>query len=98
MRLPLWSVEARIEARDAAHWYFEQNPFLAERFETAIRAALAAVVEAPTRWPLCRDRLHRRLVVEKFPYILCYRVRSDGQVLVAALRHHSRAPDRRFTP
>jgi plasmid stabilization system protein ParE len=98
MKLPLWTDEARAEAEDAADWYFERDRRVGERFEAALRSAVAMVCEAPARWPFARDRIHRRLVVEGFPYSLIYRILSGDQVLLVALRHHSRRPDHRLLP
>lgn len=96
MKLPLWTDEAQIEAREAAEWYYEQDPLLGERFEAAIQYAITMVVEAPMRWPVVRDRIHRRLVVERFPYSLIYRILDGHKVLLVALRHHGRRPEPRF--
>lgn len=98
MKRPRWTVHARSEALAASHWYRGQNPYAAERFEGSLRAALADVCEAPQRWPFWRGTSYRRYIVLHFPYSIIYRLLADDRVLVVAILHHSRDPDRRFSP
>lgn len=98
MKRARWSVQARNELRAAAQWYREQSPYAAEKLEGTLRAALADVCEAPRRWPVWRATAYRRYVVPRFPYSIVYRLLDDDRVLVVALLHHSRDPDRRLPP
>ena len=98
MKRPRWTVHARNEARAAADWYREQNPYAAERFEGMLRAALADVCEAPRRWPVWRATTNRRYIGPQFPFSIIYCLLDDDRVLVVAIFHHRRDPDRRFSP
>lgn len=93
-----WTVSARNEARAASDWYREQNPYAAERFEGTLRTALADICEAPQRWPAWRATQNRRYIVLHFPYSIIYRLSDDDRVLVVAVLHHSRDPDRHRPP
>lgn len=93
-----WSVATRIETRRAVEWYAERGPHLAERFEAELHTALSAVLEAPRRWAIWRPPAYRRVILKNFPYSLIFRIVDDERVFLVALLHHSRDPDRRFSP
>ena len=83
--------EAAAEFEEALCWYSERSERAAKRFDEAVSKALRDIEQAPDRWPLI-DRRHRfRILENKFPYHVIYRV--DGDVLtVIAVAHHRRRP------
>lgn len=65
---------------------------VADRFEAEFRAAVTAIVAAPTRFPhyLQSDRL-RRIRLASFPFLVVYRADATA-VRVLLLKHERRAP------
>jgi plasmid stabilization system protein ParE len=82
--------EAEAEILDAEQWYRERSDAAAQAFSLAVDHAIAAVAEAPLRWPLSR-RGERRFVLRRFPYSLIYRVRAS-HIFITAVAHHRRRP------
>ena len=66
--------EALFEYAEAADYYLrEASTRVAERFVTALEAAVATVVAAPTRWPVVEEPEIRRFILTGFPFVLYYR-------------------------
>ena len=82
--------EALVEYADAALYYEERAAGLGGQFTAEVEAALAAVLEAPDRWPRVEEDV-RRYLVRRFPYGLLYTVESN-QVFILAVMHLSREP------
>jgi toxin ParE1/3/4 len=87
----LWLLSDALADIEAARgWYDVQRPGLGDLFLDAIDDALESVQTFPAAHPIdYRDA--RRLLVERFPYCLYYRVEADGIVVVACL-HAARDP------
>ncbi|UNX54973.1 type II toxin-antitoxin system RelE/ParE family toxin [Georgenia sp. TF02-10] len=87
--------EARREAYEAAVWYADQEPRLAERFAHEAQDALDFVCEWPGGAPPYRDLERtpsiRSKRVNGFPYRIVYLVQND-EVVVIAYAHESRRP------
>ncbi len=73
---------------DAFDWYFSRSESAAEGFEEAVERAIAEIVQAPGRWPLCDNR-HRQHLLSRYPYSLVYRL-IDDIVLIVAVAHTRR--------
>ena len=77
----------------AAHSHYErERPGLGIQFEEALNSAIARILE----YPMTYSRAHRdvrRVVLERFPYGLFYRIRGN-MVHVLAVKHLSRHPSR----
>jgi plasmid stabilization system protein ParE len=81
---------AIVEAESAAGWYGERNLQAREDFLQELRKAFELIEEAPERWP---KHLHgtRRIVLDRFPFSVIYRVLPEApQVLAVA--HDKRRP------
>ncbi len=78
------------EAEAAVRWYGERNLQAREDFLQELRKAFELIEEAPERWPLY---LHgtRRLVLQRFPFSVVYRL-LDENPQVLAIAHHGRRP------
>ena len=83
--------EAREEYREAALYYAERDPGLAQRFVEAVEDAIRRIVEAPAAWRVLDDDV-RRCLTHVFPYGLLYTV-EDDVILILAVMHGSREPD-----
>jgi hypothetical protein len=86
---------ARSELRRAIAWYEDQQPTLGEDLAAEVNRALAAIAEAPLRWPTWRlaPRV-RRFVLRRFPFAVAYVVRDAAPPLVIAFAHTSRSAER----
>lgn len=82
--------EATEEATQAREWYESRSPTAARRFGEELDQAMAAIAEAPNRWP---EHLHgtRRYRLNRFPFLIVYQVAGD-RVRVVAIQHTSRRP------
>ena len=83
---------ARAEAIDAFRWYEEQRPGLGRVFRSALGAAIARIRRNPLAYPELRREM-RRSLVDRFPYIILYRVVEDVIVIVGVV-HGRRSPRR----
>ncbi len=82
--------EALAETEAALAWYRERSSRTAELFLTELEKAIAAISEAPQRWPLFGEGT-RRLPLLRFPYSIVYReVGASFEVLAVA--HGRRRP------
>lgn len=84
---------ARAEIEEAYGWYEERRPGLGTEFLAAVRDALAAVEEAPRRYPVIRNDV-RRAMVRRFPYSILYVAEPDATVVLACF--HGRRDPRRW--
>ncbi len=82
--------EAAREAEAAVLWYAKRSARVAERFIEELEIAIAAVAEAPDRWPSF-DGEARRILLRRFPFLVIYRVLQDC-IEVLAVAHGRRRP------
>lgn len=86
--------EALLEYAEAASYFLlEASPRVADRFMTAVESAVAALVDAPTRWRVYETPEVRRYVISRFPFVMYYRWEPEhGRVTIYAVMHSSREP------
>jgi toxin ParE1/3/4 len=82
--------EAEQELLEHEGWYRKRSDVAAQGFLLDLERAIAAVGEAPERWPIGRRGEHR-YIFPHYPFTLLYRIRED-QVFVTAVAHQSRRP------
>jgi plasmid stabilization system protein ParE len=82
--------DALEEYREAARWYAIRERAVGARFLSAIEDAIQRVVEAPTRWRVVDEDVHRCLA-HVFPYAILYTIEAD-YILIVAVMHCSREP------
>ena len=82
--------EADREYLSSLAWYSERSLAAALDFEGELQRAIAAIAEAPERWPAYFSRF-RRYVLHQFPFSVVYCV-LDGEILVLAVAHGHRRP------
>lgn len=82
--------DAVAEYEEAFGWYFSRSADIATRFEREVERALRLIVDGPARWPAC-DRIHRRILLRRFPYVVIYR-EHQGRIWVVAVAHGHRRP------
>lgn len=90
MRPLLLRPEATVEIQEAREWYEQRRPGLGGEFMAAVREVLAAIEEAPQRYPVVRRDI-RRAVLRRFPYSLLYTMESERTVVIACF-HGKRNP------
>ena len=79
---------AKIDIEEARDWYDRQRPGLGEEFLLSIADALGSLEESPLRYPVYyRD--FRRILTERFPYKVFYRI-EDEAVIVFRVLHSAR--------
>lgn len=92
----LFLAEARAEALEAYRWYEEQRPGLGAIFRSALNDAIKRIRSTPLAYPPQYREL-RRVLVERFPYAVFYRIMPDVIVVVGVIhgRRHPREWKRR---
>ncbi len=85
---------ARLELRRAIAWYRQHRPHQLPELRGELTTTFDELSESPLRWPIWRGD-HRRRALQRFPYVIIYRVEVD-RVIVDAVRHTRRGPDVRF--
>ncbi|HEX6098752.1 MAG TPA: type II toxin-antitoxin system RelE/ParE family toxin [Thermoanaerobaculia bacterium] len=82
--------EADQELAEAREWYEARSGVAAQACALEVDNAVGRILEAPLTYPIGR-RGERRIVLDRFPYTILYRVRED-HVFVTAVAHQSRRP------
>lgn len=78
---------------DAARYYQGQVPALGAEFLDEAERAVEEVMRAPELWPLRVGGI-RRFLLNRFPYVIRYRISSGGDtVQFLSILHAARHPD-----
>jgi len=81
---------ARVELREARLWYEERSPLSAVAFAQEVDAAVSRIAEATMRYPVAEHGT-RRVLLDRFPYNVFYRVGIE-EIVVVAIAHQRRRP------
>jgi len=82
--------EAREEFHDAAHWYEDRSIYAGDRFVTAVRAAVDAILADPLRYQSVGEGA-RVFRLKKFPFRVYYGFDETTQcVCIYAVMHEKR--------
>jgi toxin ParE1/3/4 len=81
---------ARVELREARLWYEERSPLSAVAFAQEVDVAVSRIAETPMRYPVAEHGT-RRVVLDRFPYNVFYRVGTE-EIVVVAIAHQRRRP------
>lgn len=85
---------AQQDIRKAAHWYNDRDPGLGRRFTAAIRENIEVIKNYPESAPLRYENI-RTSPIEKFPFMIHYRVENKNhRIVVSAVFHTSLSPER----
>jgi plasmid stabilization system protein ParE len=82
--------EALSEAEAAVAWYGERSLRAGEAFVSDLERGVAAISEAPHRWPRFEAGC-RRFPLRRLPYLLIYREKPSS-IEVLAVAHGRRRP------
>jgi plasmid stabilization system protein ParE len=76
------------ELLEAVAWYAEQSIAAANHFVDEVEQAIKQIQSHPERWPLL-GRGIRKYLLNRFPYLIVYRVDRDC-ILIVAISHAAR--------
>lgn len=79
---------ARSELLEARNWYYERSSLTAVAFAHAVELAVARIRAAPNTHPLA-DHGTRKLVLQRFPFNIFYRI-GETEILIVAIAHQKR--------
>ena len=82
--------EARAELLEARNWYHDRSPLSSAAFSHAVERAISLISESPNSFPVA-DHGTRKLVLQRFPFNVFYRI-SEVEVVVVAVAHQKRRP------
>ena len=82
--------EARAELIAARSWYYERSPLSSVAFSHAVDHAISRIRESPNSFPMA-DYGTRKLVLQRFPFNVFYRI-SEAEIVVVAVAHQKRRP------
>ena len=86
---------AEADVREARDWYQRRRPGLGDEFLLAVADAMIRLEESPLRFPVYH-RDFRRVLTERFPYKVFFRVQADTVIVFRVLyaaRDHVRELD-----
>jgi plasmid stabilization system protein ParE len=78
------------EVEDAQAWYAERSLLAAAAFLRELSDAVRRLRDAPDRYPSAEAGTHR-ILLERFPFTIYYRVQPDTLTIVA-VAHQKRRP------
>jgi plasmid stabilization system protein ParE len=85
--------DAAGEVLAAADWYESRREGLGVEFVAEVDVALDTIAEHPEAWPTWRsNRPYRRRALQRFPFVIFYRVLDSERVEVTAVAHSKRRP------
>jgi plasmid stabilization system protein ParE len=88
----LFGERASDELSAAAQWYEAESEGLGVAFTNAVSEAVARIAQAPTTFPRWQgDPRFRRVLTQRFPYVVFYRD-TPHAVVVVAIAHGHRQP------
>lgn len=90
MKRVLLLAEARLDVLDIFRWYESERKGLGKVFREALRQSIQYIRQAPLASPVVYKDL-RRVLVDRFPYAVFYRVES-GAIVVVGVFHGHRDP------
>jgi plasmid stabilization system protein ParE len=82
---------AEADLENAAQWYDEERPGLAQRFLKDVDRSFVRLRERPLQFPVVAGDV-RRALLHTFPYAIYFRV-SDEIIVVLAVLHLRRNPN-----
>ena len=81
-RTVVFRPEADEEAAEVHRWYEAKRLGLGDEFGAEVDAAIARIIEHPFAYPVVRGET-RRVVLDRFPYALYFRVMPETIVVLA---------------
>ncbi|GAA5484438.1 type II toxin-antitoxin system RelE/ParE family toxin [Haloferula sargassicola] len=82
---------ALLELTEAAQFYHQEVEGLGAEFLEEVDAAISRILQFPEAWSPLKDDF-RRCSLRRFPYVIIYTIRDEGEILIISLFHQSREP------
>lgn len=87
---------AQVDYEESLLWYLERSETAALNFVAAIDNTINLICEHPKRWRNPYKNF-RELSLKKYPFAIIYIIEEDPKVVViTAIYHHKRMPNKRF--
>lgn len=86
----IWHPETQEEIDEGVDFYFEKQLGIEEEFIAALEASVHKLAKDPG-FPREFDPPYRKVVTDRFPYQIVYRISGDS-VWIVAVMHQSRRP------
>ena len=80
------------DLNDAADYYFEIRPELAENFRSEIYETIERIKHDPSLHRPIREDI-RRCFVHRFPFSVLYKIIEEDLIRILVIRHHRRHPE-----
>jgi len=87
--------EAEAEFVEATEYYEIIEEHLGQRFHDAVKLKLARIQQNPFQYPAV-SALHRKAVVDVFPYCIYYSVLKRQRMIAVLAIHHAKRHPRRW--
>ena len=81
-----------LELRQIIHFYEERSRGLGIQFLDEFEKQIFSIASMPTRWSIVEADI-RRSLMNRFPYVLYFRVVDDNVLRVTVVKHQRRHPD-----
>lgn len=82
---------AELDLDKSYQYYYEDSPKIAAKFYKRINLGFENIKQNPNSFPFAHKDI-RKLVVEKFPFVIYYRI-DNTVIKVIAIFHTSRNPE-----
>lgn len=88
------SIQAENELQDALFFYDLISTKIGDKFLNQISACIESILRNPESYKIEFD-VYRQAVVKKFPFVIIY-TKIDAVILISAIFHTSKNPDKKF--
>jgi toxin ParE1/3/4 len=79
------------ELREIRDFYESRSVGLGKDFVDAFDAQMSKIAAMPERWMIARGDT-RRAIMNRFPYVICFRILPGGVIRVTVVKHERRHP------
>lgn len=83
---------AKLDIKQSADWYNEQQKGLGKRFTSTVRSNVKSIQQNPRTFSIRYDQTHTALV-DVFPFMIHYIINEEKQlIIISNVLHTSRNP------
>jgi plasmid stabilization system protein ParE len=87
---------AQLDYEESLLWYLERSETAALNFVAAVNDTIQLICNHPQRWRNSYKNF-RELSLKKYPFAIIYIIEEDAKmVVITAIYHHKRIPNKRF--
>jgi len=78
-------------------WYEERQKGLGERFITAIGAKVKQILQNPEAYSSKGNKSFREAEVDRFPYLIAYKIRKrKKEIFITSIHHTKKHPRKKY--